>query len=275
MSGGYPIQREYYNWQAIGTGNLATAQGVSIAPGNATKGSWTTLSAALATDCDVLNLQMWPGQNAKDMFSIDIGIGAAGSEIIILADLLCTGNTNTYSQGAFIQLPISIPAGTRVAARGQVSSGTGENCWISFQFAQSALPNNDSCSGVDALGYNSATTQGVSVTGPSTVGSKGSYATIIAATVQDYAGFFAAASMVTDGTGISSRGQSWDFAIGAAGSEVILFPDMQIPWTGEQWFNEFSPIVWTPIPAGSRLAARFSHGQGVSATIALVMYGIY
>lgn len=57
---------------------------------------------------------------------VDIGLGGAGSEVVIIPNLTC-GNVADYvaasARGAFYYFPIYIPAGVRVAATCQASTG--------------------------------------------------------------------------------------------------------------------------------------------------------
>src|SRR3569832_2485127 len=83
------------------------------------KGSWALVIASLFFDvCGVV--VQWRG-NASTSYRalIDVGIGAAGAEQVIIPNLASEKISNTkdvYNQP--IIFPVEIPAGTRVAVRG-------------------------------------------------------------------------------------------------------------------------------------------------------------
>ncbi len=98
--------------------------GVSIDPGGSanTKGSWTEITSSTS----VLHQGLMIGignqaNNARTVASLllDIGIGAGGSEQVVVADYILKADAN----GDFVApclgpvLPLTIPAGTRLAAR--------------------------------------------------------------------------------------------------------------------------------------------------------------
>jgi len=111
----------------------ADSGGTSIDPGGTahTKGAYVELTAATSADMRELILALGNAGISRGYAAdwlLDIGIGAAGSEQVLLPDLpLCTGS-GTISMGILPQtigpLPCNIPAGTRIAARAQCSINT-------------------------------------------------------------------------------------------------------------------------------------------------------
>lgn len=111
---------------------VANTQATSIDPGLTvnTKGVWTALTAATGDPISWLLLACGPNNNATTSFTtmtsnthwlIDIGVGAAGAEVVVLPNwsVTITNNRNTYP--ALLWVPCSIPAGTRISARAQCS----------------------------------------------------------------------------------------------------------------------------------------------------------
>lgn len=92
------------------------------------KGAWLQYVAALA--CDVSMVLMQTNINNQKGL-VDIGIGAAGSEIVVFPNLqvgaLAGQLNNTYA------IPLSIRKGMRVALRIQ-APGTTPNCLTKLQF---------------------------------------------------------------------------------------------------------------------------------------------
>lgn len=109
--------------QSDATGRPAAAQGTSLTPTTGSKGSWTQVFSSLANE--TYGLLICVNTNTTSAASrntvIDIGIGGAGSEIVLVPDLI-GGNAigfTTNGGGLWYYFPVFIPAGTRVAVRAQ------------------------------------------------------------------------------------------------------------------------------------------------------------
>lgn len=104
--------------------NTADSGGTSVDPGAVanTKGAWVELTAATARRTRMMNVHIGNQGNsvrADTTTKLDIGVGAAGSEVVVLPDLHAYQSTlDDYMtpplQGPF---PVDIPAGSRIAAR--------------------------------------------------------------------------------------------------------------------------------------------------------------
>jgi hypothetical protein len=98
------------------------------AAGGYVKGSWAQLSAAITDPITSLLVCITvddPNNDFDDYdFNTDIGIGAGGSEVVIVGDTPThtSQNTDTHQRG-HVWYPASAKAGERLAARG-ASSGT-------------------------------------------------------------------------------------------------------------------------------------------------------
>lgn len=110
----------------------ANSGGTSIDPGAVanTKGAWTELTAATAADIHALALALGGQHNAARTgagWLLDVGIGAAGAEVVLLPDLSFSSSNVFNNIGGlwpslFGPIPCYIPAGTRIAARAQCST---------------------------------------------------------------------------------------------------------------------------------------------------------
>ncbi len=112
--------------EASATGRPAATWGTSITPAVGSKGSWAQVIASTgdASFGILVNINSASTSNASRNYTVDIGVGAGGSETVLIADLL-GGNAGTYSVGpGWYYFPIFIPAGTRIAARAQGSVTT-------------------------------------------------------------------------------------------------------------------------------------------------------
>ena len=112
---------------AIGD-NTGTTNGTTIDPGASsnTKGAWTEIVASSADDLYGFNYSLGTNNNATTGgtvgFWVDFGIGSSGNEEIIAGDMgMCMNNREQAAYDSHY-LDIPIPAGSRIAVRGQSSS---------------------------------------------------------------------------------------------------------------------------------------------------------
>jgi hypothetical protein len=242
-----------------------TAAGVTVTASASTntKGAWTELIAS--TDADATWLYVKPimtTTNASDTsFLLDIGTGAAASETVRIANIGC-GYHNTVGPG-FI-FPISVPSGTRIAARGQ-SNITVRTCAVSISVLNDAsaatLPTT-----LDTIGADTAASRGTNLPTSDT------YVQLTASTSQAYQALVA----VPTGTGNVFAGEDVTFTVasGGAGSETALTnfvigstTQEALPFTPPT----FSTVYVGSIAAGTRLAVKQSIGRNYRDVI---LYGV-
>lgn len=106
--------------------NVADSGATAVDPGATanTKGAWVELSAATLRTSHGMVLAFGGILNALMTWTewrLDIGVGTAGSEQIILADynLVCAGAGSDVSPKMSNFYPVSIPKGSRLTARAQ------------------------------------------------------------------------------------------------------------------------------------------------------------
>lgn len=129
-AGGFARMSPFVRATTIGA-NTGTSGGTQIDPGATqdTKGAWVELSASLPHPVRwIVPIFGGKGNNAPQNtgFSIDIGVGAAASEGVILANLPLTSRTSgsdPWSPWGY-SLPCNLSQGLRLAVRAQ--SGTNE-----------------------------------------------------------------------------------------------------------------------------------------------------
>jgi hypothetical protein len=130
----------------VGLGHSCTlggtgAAGTLVDPGGTanTKGSWVELSAGTPFRIQQAILQ-WNarGNSAMSLASIriDIGIGASGSEVVLIPNLVSRADATSdeFMVRAIGPLPLDIPAGTRVSARTQstITDATDRRVFLSM-----------------------------------------------------------------------------------------------------------------------------------------------
>lgn len=239
-----------------------------------TKGSWTQLIASTARDTSAILASFLIEDSDFDAL-LDLGIGAAASEVVIVPDLLITSTTNRVSRQVWI--PIYIPAGTRVAARVQTNPGAKRvhTCLILMATAF-AFPANPA-SLVTAYGVNAADSGAVSVDPGAVSDTFGAYTEIAASTTYPIRYLILAMGTNMDFAGASSYWH-YEIAIGAAAAEQLLVGGIVIRLSDGNLTA--GPQLWGPfpvsVPAGTRLSVR-GKSQTTSATDRLhdiALYGI-
>jgi hypothetical protein len=243
-----------------------------------TKGSWTQIAAATSADIHFLSafidVQDAFGSSAAQPFLVDIGIGAAGSEIALIPNLLWSNPGQGGRQMVSVALPIFIPAGTRISARCQSNAAFQNWVYVSVTGYDAAFTEGRSYCGVDALNANAATSSGTQLSG-TTANTFGAWTQIVASAAKEYAGLF----MLWDDSTQNGNQISfvYDVGIGASGSEIAVLPKLRISGgsLGAGACGVFHPIR---IPSGSRLAARYEGNAGggnPSPAPSVAVYGVF
>jgi hypothetical protein len=110
----------------------ATSRLTAVDPGGSanTKGSWVELIAATSFHYRWMCLAFGHGASATTSnqgYHVDIGIGGAGSEVLIVPSFPTYISPNVDSSGVVLCMPVAIPSGTRVVARTQCQNNTANN----------------------------------------------------------------------------------------------------------------------------------------------------
>src|SRR5262245_26983065 len=118
MAGGFPIAWDVCNCNDYGTVFNGNGGRTVTAAGSANvKGSFSQLIAVTAADISMLGVTITgatTGVAGAESASVDIAIGAAGSEIIVIPDIVVSSANTVVGQFAsHILVPLQIPAGTR------------------------------------------------------------------------------------------------------------------------------------------------------------------
>ena len=103
--------------------------------------------------------------STRESFLVDIAIGAASSEVVIIPNLLAgnqAGSSTTSGMGSYYYFPIVIPKGVRISATCQ-SDTAADTVFVSVHLVQHAEPGVWYGSRVTAYGADTATSTGVSM----------------------------------------------------------------------------------------------------------------
>ena len=233
-------------------GLAATSSGVVLTMAGAinTKSAWKELIASTPYDSFGITVE----GAMTNIGSFDVGLGAIGSEQIIVPD---------FYQGFWLSglrtlhFPIFIPAGSRIAGRYQstaIATAPKMNVLLSEGDVNRAF------SQIVTYGFIPGSSKGTSVDPGGTANTKGAWSQLVASTAKDIR---AIAIMLGDqGYNRTTNSADWliDIGIGAAGVENAFIPN----WWARYYYTSgavaIDPMIsewfWLPIPAGSRLAAR-------------------
>lgn len=271
MAGGFYIPDGLANCVGYGQVTGTTAQTSTTTGAANTKGSYTQLTASTTADatCLMVESNTVASGNAT---SKDIAIGAAGSEKIIIPDLVDASPAVSFHNYTF--WPVSIPSGTRIAFRAQSTSASDTPSISIWLFDNGTMGRGSGI--IDTIGFVSASTQGTTVDAGATANTKGSYAQITASTSVDYAGFCCHFDTLAVNFA-ASVGFLIDIAIGAAASEKVIIPNLYVRGQGGgMMMPPFTPWFDMPIRSGTRIAVRAQCSSNTSTNrqFGFIFYGL-
>jgi hypothetical protein len=242
--------------QPIGV-DPATSESVEFLVPVGSKSAWVEITSA--TLHDVCGLHYFMGimsDGGTDDHIIDVGIGAAGSEIVLveniqtsLAGFRVRDNTNC------IYLPIAIKKGERIAvrARAYATAATNRHAMI-LQYAGGWLQSNYGSS--VTYGVNESDCGGVVVDPGNTGNTYGAWSEITASTTKDIQCLILCMGQ-RDNQSSASCFWRLQVAVGASGSEDNIIADLSMG-------SHITPDIASPnfhmikvfIASGSRIAVR-------------------
>lgn len=105
-------------------GATASSKGTNVDPGAVahTKSSWVEIAAATNRQHNWMVLSVVAGDNsvaASGFWLLDIGIGAGGSEQVLVSDLVIGMDSAQDWETFILTLPLSVPVGSRLSVRAQ------------------------------------------------------------------------------------------------------------------------------------------------------------
>ena len=254
----------------------STAPGTSVTTGGTphTKTAWTQVFSATnfeITELDVLMVNTGTSGAQSDAL-VDIGIGAAASEVVIVPNILAGWRQNLQAgvPSSGLRFPVYIPAGTRVAVRAQSLETSKTINTVIVARGGASQPSTGQYAGVDAIGVTTASSQGTSHTAGNT-GSFSAWASVGSVTTRDYR----AVLMVVQGTMSTTtmNGLTYEFQWGVSSTTfgAALFASN----TGETLWGPFpNQPVRQFVPSGSQLQVR-GKCSGTAQALDVALYGFY
>lgn len=239
------------------------------------KGSWSTLGGGTSFAYEGITIYAFSNTAAAN-FMIDIGIGSAGNEFVLVPDLYYAAAKAAEEHNLAIFVPVHVPSGAQLSVRIAASTG-GTDCDV-VVVGHSANPGGfPGFSRAVAL-FSPSSSRGVAVDPGGSANTKGSWAQLQASTAVDVAAIFGVVGFNNDVARVSSASMLLDIGIGAGGSEFVAVPDLLFNWGGT-WDGPndifFQPMPCA-IPSGTRVAARAANSDNTASdrTIDLALYGL-
>lgn len=237
-------------------GYLAQVVTASTVNSNASpnvKGAWAELCTSTPWDADAILFHLQINSNTAGCL-MDFAIGAAGSEIVVAENVLIAqlSRLSTY-----FHLPKQIPAGTRIAARVQCTSG-GQAVAIQAMIIRGSFWSNPPAGNVITYGAATSDSGGQAIDTGAVANTYTSWVQLSASTDRDISAVFLMVGNRQNASPTDQAGNFWlDIGYGAAASEVAVIAGLRFGSSASALYGPL-PGIWLPvsIPAGSRLCAR-------------------
>jgi len=225
-----------------------------------TKSGWTQLIASTKFNA-IGVMPVWTKcwSNLVGWYLADLGIGGAGSENVILPNIISKGRQGGAGQaGAFI--PLHIPRGTRLSMRAQaLSAGTARSYNFQILLVSGELLGGAPLQKAYTYGAETADSTGVQLDGGASGNTKGVWAELTAASSAPCRWMMVQLQTSTNGGVAADTTFLVDIGVGAASSEIVVVPDLPVTIDSSGGGVNFSnPWYSLPVelPAGVRIAAR-------------------
>lgn len=238
------------------------------------KGSWIELVAATTVEAGAVQLFVMSSTfvNGTDTgILLDLGVGGAGSEQVVIADIPC-GWRQTVSGQPYPDLglfPLRVPKGSRLAVRCQAVQ-VSDTADIGVRLRPPVYGRTEPRV-LDTIGTDSANSRGTVLTIPGGTNTKSAWTEITSGTARPLCGFVVGLGGGGD-TGLVSSNVLLDIGMGAAGAEQVIGADLHISPTSTEILSIDEPGVYAAdIPKGTRLAARYAYSSaGTSLDVSLI-----
>jgi hypothetical protein len=249
-----------------------TMTAVTLSPGATahTKTAWVQAVASTSAAVGILRLRVYGNYTTSSAINgtlIDIGVGAAGSEVAVASNIAVGGAAigSTFG-GVIVEIPLAIPAGSRVSLRAQ-SQRTNYSFSVNVALV-SATDQHTTPAFVDVLGTNTANSGGTAMSGGS-----GSYVQIAAETIRDYQSLIVVPS-VTPSVAVSGVTATLTVATGPAGAEVDRTQCMAVGDFGLGMHNAALPgrCGGGLVPAGARISVK--HNMATPGWLSACVIGV-
>lgn len=231
----------------------ASTNGATISGGgNNVESAWVEVESTTPRDYAGIILMVSGGASyTRRNLLVDIGIGGAGSEVVVVPNLYFkTGDAATSPMVSQVFVPISIPAGSRLAVR-QQNTGNG-TVNVAVIGVSKGFQQANGFQVAEAIGTSDADSGGTSTDPGAVANTKGAWVQLTAS-APECSCLLVGLGKTTPGSLTSCR-HLVDIAIGAGGSEQIIVADIFTLTHGD--IQNYPILIPVKIPAGQRVAAR-------------------
>lgn len=271
------------DWPLVSAGQLqAVSEGFTVANESGvlltasgtinTKGAWAAISTSTPQEADGIFITL-SRKSAAGMQLVDIGIGGAGAEQVLIPNLFMgTASNSSYPKNLYF--PVNIPAGSRVSGRVQsATASTTIRCAV--HLLQSSFLGMAPFQRVVDLGTATATSRGTSLTLPGAINTWSAWTQIVAST-SDPLKFVVPVYSEPGAAASATSGIAFCVQIGrgAAASEVAFGPEFV--FNNSSTACSINAYMGFPceIPAGQRLAMRYAGTTVPTTSLDGAIYGV-
>jgi hypothetical protein len=256
--------------------------GVTVTAGAVnTKGTYVTLDASAAFDCDGLFVHIWDS-SASYRGLVDIALQTSNQDIVI-ADILVDFNrqdAHAYSE----YFPVKIPAGAPIQAR-LAATTNAVTCEMAVTLVQAGDPTEQGLFGIETIGVDTTDGTGASsgrlecggsqVDPGGSINTFGAWKELTASTAYPCHAAKLIIGYIQNSNLVASYNWRIQVAVGSAGNEDIVIDSLV---TAANATSDYPyPYAWDfpfTAPAGSRVAVRASC-LGADATDRLIEAAMY
>lgn len=247
--------------------------GTAVTPVVGSKGAWAQAIASLSGDTYGLMITIHNSATsaANRTYAVDIGVGAAGSEVVIIPDLIGSSAAayGSVGGGHHYYFPIFIPAGSRVAVRAQGSVVTAirVNVQAYQQPANPAMVR--TCSSVEEIGLTGVV--GTALTVGTTA--EGAW-TLVGTTTQDNWWWQLGVQVAVATVAFNSQLAEFDIAVGDGTNFRVISEHWAWTTTTAEDSNRFLKVMGCEayVPSGSSIYVR-GQTSGTANNMEVAVYG--
>jgi len=222
----------------------------SFSAGNGSKSAWSELISSTSADSISMLLVLRGPIDQGCVF--DIGIGAASSEVVIVADQMVSESSQAGFRYTYRTFPMAIASGSRVAVRAQAVIAGTPSVYVAIYLFANDFDGTDAVSTMFTYGITGA--RGTQVDPGGTVNTKGAWTEIVASS--DALSFLSFVVGLGDNTAAAEEDFLFDIATGGAGSEVVIVENLVVKSRPSE-SDSYSPVPLTQsIANGTRLSVR-------------------
>ena len=259
--------------------NLSTSEATAVASSTSanTKGDWVEIDASTSLASDGFWVYIGVNSGANFDCLVDIGIGAEGSEVVLIPNILySTGDV--AGESILIPFPISIASGVRLSARVQDREASATTIDVAIIITDDSGLDITAYTACDVMGAVTGDSGGTQIDPGGSANTKNGYVEVVASTSNTYKALLIIVGQIQN-AGMSNGHFLFDVAIGAESSEVNFLSDISLisGSTSDTLQNKVIGPMASDIPSGSRLSvqAQSSITNPTDRLFDVVLYGIH